>query len=144
MDSARRAPDAPLDRLCVKSGVSLGLLPDADREAVLAYAVVRVPHGRDLTEADVNGVLRGFLAAGGAMLRTDHVELRRWLIDARWLERDGFGRRYRLADGASDRAAALLGDASADRLDARVEARRAADAEARRLRREQHRQPSAA
>nr|MCU0969788.1 DUF2087 domain-containing protein [Rubrivivax sp.] len=29
-----------------------------------------------------------------AFLDTDHVELRRWLIDSGWWRRDGFGRAY--------------------------------------------------
>lgn len=138
MDAASR-----LDRLAVKTGVSLGLLPVADRDAVLAWAAIHVPVAGVLDERAVNAVLQAFLRDGGAMLRTDHVELRRWLVDAGWLERDGFGRAYRLADASPGRASALLGDASAERLDARVALRRAAEAEERRLRRERHAPPDA-
>jgi hypothetical protein len=37
------------------------------------------------------------------MLATDHVELRRWLVDFRVLARDGFGRVYRCTVGAARR-----------------------------------------
>lgn len=127
-----------LDRLAVKSGVSLGLLSPADRDAVLAFAALHLPASADHDERGVDAVLRSFLASGGAMLRTDHVELRRWLVDARWLERDGFGRCYRLPADAPARAAALLGDVSADALDARVAAVRDAHAAERQARRARH------
>jgi hypothetical protein len=42
----------------------------------------------------VNGRLRDALAGDAAFLDTDHVELRRWLVDTGWWRRDGFGRRY--------------------------------------------------
>ena len=127
-----------LDRLAVKTGVSLGLLPAADRDAVLAWAAIHVPAASGLDERGVNAVLQAFLGGAGSMLRTDHVELRRWLVDTGWLERDGFGRAYRLAAAAPERASALLGDISAERLDARIAAARAAEATERRLRRERH------
>jgi len=133
MDTATR-----LDRLAVKTGVSLGLLPAADRDAVLAWAAMHLPAADALDERGVNAVLQAFLRDGGTMLRTDHVELRRWLVDAGWLERDGFGRAYRLAASAPERVSALLGDTSAERLDARIGSRRAAEATERRLRRAQH------
>lgn len=133
MDNASR-----LDRLAVKTGVSLGLLPPDERDAVLAWAAIHMPALDALDERSVNGVLQAFLREGGSMLRTDHVELRRWLVDGRWLDRDGFGRAYRLAAGAPERASVLLGDASAERLDARIASRQAAEAAERRLRRERH------
>ena len=76
----------------VKDGVSLGLLGDADRS--LALAACALPTGRAHREADVNQLLGHWLEGAGAMLRTDHVELRRWLVDAGFVSRDGFGREY--------------------------------------------------
>jgi hypothetical protein len=65
-----------------------------------------------MNEPEVNQALKAALAGAARCLATDHVELRRWLVDAGWLERDGFGRQYRrvpldrLRD--SDRPWALL------------------------------------
>ena len=81
--------------LVLKHGVSLGLLDGVSRQRVLALAWQCLPHGVALTEAQVNVALRSFVDQAGAFLRTDHVELRRWLVDAGWLSRDGFGREYR-------------------------------------------------
>jgi hypothetical protein len=47
-----------------------------------------------LREGDVNLALRQALTEALCWLETDHVELRRWLVDADWLTRDGFGRVY--------------------------------------------------
>lgn len=129
---------ARLDRIAVKDGVSLGLLGAADREAVLAHAALHLPASGALDERAVNASLITHLDRGGAMLRTDHVELRRTLVDSGWVQRDGYGRRYVLAPDAPARAAALLGDVDAETLDLRIATVRRAHAEARRLRREQH------
>ena len=78
-----------------KQGVSLGLLDTAARLRALALAWRCLPHQVALAESQVNAALREFLTRGGAFLRIDHVELRRWLVDEGWLSRDGFGREYR-------------------------------------------------
>ena len=49
---------------------------------VLALASAAIEVGREHREADVNRILESWLEGPGAMLRTDHVELRRWLVDA--------------------------------------------------------------
>lgn len=83
-----------LAALVVKSGVSLGGLPDEDRQLALAVAANALPLGEGFTEAQVNARLRRSLAEECAFLATDHVELRRWLVDTGWWRRDGFGRCY--------------------------------------------------
>src|SRR4051812_33907004 len=105
-----------LAALVVKDGVSLGLLGDADRELVLALAAGQIEAGRDHREADINRLLEAWLAGPGTMLRTDHVELRRWLVDAGFLGRDGYGRAYARGEAEAARATALLGEASAGAL----------------------------
>ena len=117
-----------LAALVVKSGVSLGLLNEADRALVLALAATALDAGRDYREADVNRLLMAWLEGAGAMLRVDHVELRRWLVDAGFMTRDGFGRAYRRGPAEAARAVALLGDGAAVGLDAEVAALRAARA----------------
>ncbi len=43
----------------------------------------------------MNEVLKGFLAGAGVMLATDHVELRRWMVDTGFMRRSDFGTDYR-------------------------------------------------
>jgi tRNA(adenine34) deaminase len=107
---ASEDPLATFRRLCVRRGILLGGLASGrqnDFRVVLAAAALALDEGVDYTEAEVNGRLKDWLANAGAMLDTDHVELRRWLVDMRLVERDGYGRRYRRAGAASDFAAPL-------------------------------------
>jgi len=124
-----------LAALVVKDGVSLGLLGEADRALVLALAAAALEPRRAHREAEVNATLEAWLAGPGAMLRTDHVELRRWLVDAGFVSRDGFGRAYVRGETEAARATAVLGEASAGTLADAVlthRAARAAEREARR------------
>lgn len=108
-------PLATWRRLCVRSGLSLGGLQSSRKQdfgVVLAAAALAFDDGATYTEAEVNQRLQAWLADPGAMLGTDHVELRRWLVDARLLARDGYGRRYArgpLPPGYSAALAALAG-----------------------------------
>ena len=86
--------------LAVKNGVSLGGLSPEERQLVLAVAIDAVPLGQTLSESQVNACLKAALAGRVCFLGTDHVELRRWLVDAGWMLRDGFGRAYVRADQA--------------------------------------------
>jgi hypothetical protein len=127
-----------LDRLAVKTGVSLGLLPAADRDAVLAWAAIHMPAASGLDERGVNAVLQAFLgvqarccapttSSSGAGSSTPAG----WSATASAAPTGSPPRRL---NGLS----ALLGDLSAERLDARIAAARAAEATERRLRRERH------
>lgn len=90
-------PLATWRRLCVREALSLGGLQSGRRQdfgVVLAAAALAFDDGATYTEAEVNERLKAWLADPGAMLGTDHVELRRWLVDMRLLERDGYGRSY--------------------------------------------------
>lgn len=97
----------------VKQGVSLGGLGPDDRGLLFALVWAGLPEG-PLTEPQVNAVLRAQLEGAAACLATDHVELRRWLVDAGWLHRDSFCREYRrsrleqIGDEAQRAAAADL------------------------------------
>ncbi|MDO9075029.1 MAG: DUF2087 domain-containing protein [Rubrivivax sp.] len=88
-----------LRRLVVKNGVGLGLLPTDDLALALACVWTGLPESRVMTEPEVNAVLKLQLQGPAACLATDHVELRRWLVDAGWLQRDGYGREYRRVPG---------------------------------------------
>jgi len=83
----------PLAALFVKAGVSICGLSDAQRQLVLGLVWAGLP-AAPMTERDVNAALKAKLAGAANFLDTDHVELRRWLVDAGWLARDGFGREY--------------------------------------------------
>jgi Uncharacterized protein conserved in bacteria (DUF2087) len=95
-----RDPIPALRALVVKTGVGLGRLPHMERQLALAVVWAGMP-GHVMAERDVNGVLRGVLDACAAFIDTDHVELRRWLVDGGWLARDGYGREYRRVDVAA-------------------------------------------
>jgi len=125
-----------LAALVVKDGVSLGLLAEGDRALVLALAASAIEPGRAHREADVNRVLESWLAGPGALLRTDHVELRRWLVDAGFASRDGFGRAYVRGEAEAARATALLGEGPAAALEDAVLTQRAARAAERASRRQ--------
>ncbi len=66
-----------------------------DFELVLASAVLFLPPGQLLTERAANERLKDFLSSAGAMLSTDHVELRRWLADTGFIHRSDRGTDYR-------------------------------------------------
>jgi hypothetical protein len=90
----------PLAPLFVKAGVGIGGLTDAQRRLVLGLVWAGLP-AAPMSERDVNEALKARLAGAANFLDTDHVELRRRLVDAGWLARDGFGREYqRVAAGA--------------------------------------------
>ena len=102
-----------LAQLGVRQGVHLASLQQKDGrdfELVFASAMLFFPHDRLLDERAANGVLKRFLATAGAMLDTDHVELRRWLVDAGFVQRSDFGSDYRrgtLPEWLRDAAAGL-------------------------------------
>lgn len=83
-----------LAALVVKQGVGLGTLTHPQRLLALAVAAAALERGPSFTEAQVNAALKAWLAGPAAFLDTDHVELRRWLVDTGWYQRDGYGRAY--------------------------------------------------
>ncbi len=125
-------PLATWRRLCVRNALSLGGLHSGRQQdvgVVLAAAVLAFDDGVTYTEPEVNERLKAWLAEPGAMLETDHVELRRWLVDTRLLERDGYGHAYVRAPAPQGLGATL--DALAG-WDLGVVARNERDADARR------------
>ncbi len=135
MNAAHSPPaDATLTilaRLVVKDRVGLGGLGLSDRDLALGLVWAALPPGM-ATEAEVNQRLKLALAGPACWLDTDHVELRRWLVDTDWMRRDGFSRAYERVSAADLRAglqplAAVLGglDVSAWVADARLAHQRA-------------------
>jgi hypothetical protein len=130
---------AAFRRLAVANSISLGGLQSGRQfefVVITAAAALAFAAGRDYREAEVNALLKEWLAGPGAMLATDHVEVRRTLVDCRLLERDGFGRRYARAVAPEAWQAALEALAGID-LAADACATRAADAAQRALRKVQ-------
>jgi tRNA(adenine34) deaminase len=87
-----------LGELSRRQGLSIGTLLKAarsDLDLLLASAALHLPTGPGLGERDASERLRGFLATTGAMLDTDHAELRRWLVDLGFVERSDRGADYR-------------------------------------------------
>jgi hypothetical protein len=126
-------------RIAIKRGLTPQTLASgrhADFVVVTAAAAVAIDAGRHYSEAEVNARLKDWLAGPGAMLATDHVELRRWLVDCRLVARDGYGRDYwrpAAPEAWQDALAALEGvDLAAEAADAReVDARTRAERKAR-------------
>lgn len=88
-------------RLAVRERISLAGLQSGrqdDFRAILAAAALAFDENADYSEAQVNGRLADWLVDAGAMLSTDHAELRRMLVDLRLMSRDAFGRHYRRAE----------------------------------------------
>lgn len=84
-----------LSSMVVKQRVGLGALSHDERALALALVWRGLPADGPLAEREVNDALKIQLAGAASFLDTDHVELRRWLVDTGWLVRDGFGREYR-------------------------------------------------
>jgi hypothetical protein len=101
LNSGSPEPLRDLAALVVKERVGLGGLSAAYRSWALALVWSGLPAQAAVTERQVNDVLKAQLAGPAAFLDTDHVELRRWLVDTGWLARDGYGREYRRVAPAS-------------------------------------------
>ncbi len=116
-------------QLALRQGVHLSSLQQKDGrdlELVFASATLCFPPDRLLDERGANEILKRFLEGGGAMLATDHVELRRWLVDTGFVRRSDFGTDYRrgafpewLAEAATQLDGARIGAAVRDARDAR-------------------------
>jgi tRNA(adenine34) deaminase len=121
-----------LAQLAVRQGVHLSTLQQKDGrdlELIFASASLYFPGDRLLDERAANDVLKRFLDSGGAMIATDHVELRRWMVDTGFLRRSDYGTDYRrgtLPDWLAE-AAQVLGAGQIGRTV--TEAREARDAE---------------
>jgi hypothetical protein len=83
-----------LEALLTKQGVMLGGLTPEQRAAALAVVWAGLPE-QAMNEKQVNHALKQALSGAASFMDTDHVELRRWLVDVGWLQRDGFGHEYR-------------------------------------------------
>jgi tRNA(adenine34) deaminase len=127
-----------LAELSRRQGLAIGTLlgaARADLDLLLASAALHLPHDDGLNEREASLRLREFLSGTGAMLDTDHAELRRWLVDLGFVARSDRGDDYRrgaLPAWLQDAAREL----DAKRLAAAVEAARRAHDDERQMRKQ--------
>ncbi len=128
----RSAFESRLAQLCLRGG-GPGL-PRAQVDRAVLFKSVLLSMGdaaaAQHTERAINDLLKAWLAEVGRNVDTDHVALRRTLVDDGWLVRSADGGVYRAADG---KGAAEL-DASIEEVDPREAIRRAEETAARRKR----------
>jgi|SRR5450755_384235 len=115
-----------LESLVLKSGLHLGLLSEADRALILALAACAIEPGRSLREDEINRRLSDWLADVGTMVQTDHVELRRWLVDAGYVVRDAWGHAYVRGAAQVEKSRQVLGTADGQALASAVRSARVA------------------
>lgn len=68
-----------------------------DRQIVLISAILGLERQRKYSENELNDELRKWTALFGQRYNLDHVTLRRYLVDERYLARDTSGGAYELA-----------------------------------------------
>ena len=117
-----------LAELSRRRGLAIGTLlgaARADLDLLLASAALHLPVGHGLSEREASERLRQFLVTTGAMLDTDHAELRRWLVDLGFVERSDRGSDYRRG-ALPARLQTAAGQLDAQQLAEAVERARAA------------------
>ncbi len=85
-----------LTRLCRKNGLTLGRLNRQELAVMLLYVSTALTPGKLYNERKATAALDYWRTQFAPMLRSDVVELRRTLIDARYWVRDPNGRDYEL------------------------------------------------
>ncbi len=68
-----------------------------DRQIVLISAILGLEPARTYSESELNSELQKWVLLFGQRYGVDHVTLRRYLIDERYLVRDSAGSAYQLA-----------------------------------------------
>jgi len=94
---AREEFETRLAELCLKSGVAGFPRKHKDRHILLKSIVLTMEQGREYPEADVDERIIFWLSDVARSIDFDHVSLRRWLVDERYLERDDAGSVYRVS-----------------------------------------------
>lgn len=67
-----------------------------DYHILLISSILGLQPGKEYRESDLNDELQRWVLGLGSNFRLDHVTLRRYLIDARYILRDPAGTAYRL------------------------------------------------
>lgn len=90
---------ARLASLCL-GGVGPGLPRKLrDRRILLKAVAQALGHGRQFQEPELNAALKLWLETVGDTVQLDHVSLRRYLVEERFLVRDRAGSHYQVSDG---------------------------------------------
>jgi hypothetical protein len=72
-----------------------------DRQIVLISAILGLERQRKYSEGEINAELQKWVLQFGQRYSLDHVTLRRYLIDDKFIVRDASGGAYQLADRAA-------------------------------------------
>lgn len=108
-----------LRKLALREGMTISTfagLGEADRAVLRATILARFEAAAVYTERQVNERLKAWLAGAGSMVETDHVNLRRLLIDTQVLARTADCAEYRVNPGASALLPAALSVQDADAI----------------------------
>jgi hypothetical protein len=68
-----------------------------DRHIVLISSILKIEPGRPYSEKEINEQLQVWVIRFGRRFGLDHVTLRRYIIDEKYLKRDATGAAYELA-----------------------------------------------
>ncbi|MBB2887824.1 MULTISPECIES: DUF2087 domain-containing protein [Pseudomonas] len=107
-----------LTRLSKKNGLTLGRLNRQELAVMLLYVSTALTPGKRYDEREATAALDHWRTQFAPMLRSDVVELRRTLIDARYWVRDPDGRGYQLEPALAD--SALFIRLIEERIEARI------------------------
>ena len=87
--------------LCVLSGLRSMPRRQRDRQILMKSIVLTLDPDESYSEIEINNALKYWLADIGRRIRTDHVNLRRLLVDEGYLERDRHGSVYTVASSGA-------------------------------------------
>ena len=85
-----------LEILCLRKSEGGYPTKHRDQQILLKSVAMALDKNKDYAEAEINARLESWLATVGRKLHTDHVTLRRCLVDEGYLTRDPAGKSYRL------------------------------------------------
>ena len=108
-----------LRKLALREGMTISTfagLGEADRAVLRATILARFEAATVYTERQVNERLKAWLAGAGGMVETDHVNLRRLLIDTQVMTRTADCAEYRIPPGAIAALPAALTAQDADTM----------------------------
>lgn len=85
-----------LAQLCTRKGGPGLPRKRRDQHILLMSIVLAFEHNRPYSESEVNDKISNWLTDIGHLMETDHVTLRRHLVDEGYLQRDDAGLSYRV------------------------------------------------
>lgn len=85
-----------LEAICLRGGVREWPRKPLDQRVLLKSAIFNLEPGREYSEAEINELLAPWCEDVASNMYIDHAFLRRYLVDAGYLNRDAAGASYRL------------------------------------------------